>query len=342
VASVVVHPVTEDRPDLLPPFADVWAETDRAVNPDDPPAPVEEVAGELFASWTHERRDGWLATVDGEPVGVLAQRVDDSDENRHRVEVEWVGVREGHRRHGVASALLRAGLAHAASDGRTSVTAWVPALPDGVGSGWAERLGMSLAQEERCSRLVLADLDADLVARWRDEGRARTDGYRLVQWTGPVPDEHVALMATVRRAMEDAPTDDLDGAVAPMTEDDVRSFDESAARRGLLPVLTAALAPDGEPAGYSALFLNRHRPALGWQGDTGVLAGHRGRGLGRWLKAENLEQARALEPRLAVVETYNAESNPWMLDINVAMGFRPHVGYQAWQGPMEAVRAALG
>ena len=58
--------------------------------------------------------------------------------------------------------------------------------------------------------------------------------------------------------------------------------------------------------------------------------------------AENLRLALDTEPRVRVVETYNAESNPWMLDINVAMGFRPHIGYQAFQGDIAAVREVVG
>lgn len=71
-----------------------------------------------------------------------------------------------------------------------------------------------------------------------------------------------------------------------------------------------------------------------------MLAEHRGHGLGRWLKAENLREALAAEPRLAAVETFNAESNRWMLALNV--GFAPHVAYEAWQAAIDDVREAVG
>ena len=112
--------------------------------------------------------------------------------------------------------------------------------------------------------------------------------------------------------------------------------------RGYDPVTTLALAPDGSPAGMTQLLVSRHRPEVGQQDDTGVLPAHRGHALGRWLKAANLRLARRHEPALAVVETYNAESNPWMLAINVAMGFRPHVTYRWFQGSVVGARAALG
>ena len=87
---------------------------------------------------------------------------------------------------------------------------------------------------------------------------------------------------------------------------------------------------------------SRLRPSLGRQGDTGVVAAHRGHGLGRWLKAENLRRALDHQPGIEVVETYNAESNPHMLAINVDMGFRPHRTYGMWQGPVADAAEALG
>src|SRR5690606_7250690 len=88
----------------------------------------------------------------------------------------------------------------------------------------------------------------------------------------------------------------------------------------------------GEAAGFTEIAVYGERPQLAHQRDTGVLAAHRGHRLGRWLKAANLRLALEHEPRIEVVETYNAESNPWMLGINVDMGYRPHVAYRAYQG----------
>lgn len=342
MAEIRAHRLADERQDLLEACAAVRAVTDREVNPQDPPAPVEELAGEVFERSSHEHRAGWVATVNGEPAGELLVALEQSEQNRHRIDVESLAVVPSRRRQGVADALLRACLADEEAGERTSITFWVPALPDGAGVAYAARCGGSVRLEERCSRLAVDDVPDDVVDGWIAEGRTRTDGYRLVQWVGPVPDEHLADLVVVRRSMQDMPVDDLDWTAPTMDAADLRSFEEAAAGRGHHPVVSMALSPDGDPAGFSALFLNQHRPTLAWQGDTGVLADHRGRGLGRWLKAENLRLAQATAPQLATVETYNAESNPWMLDINVAMGFRPHMAYQAWQAEVADVRSALG
>lgn len=332
--------VREDRDDLLAAFVAVRSETDAEVNPGDPAPPTEEVRAELFVGWRRQQRVAWVATVDGEPVGELTAVLED-EPNQHLVEVESLAVVPRHRRRGVADALLSRALGSAELGGRDGLTFWVPVLPDGAGLRYVQRLGATQRLVERCSRAEVASLPWDVVDGWRDEGRRRTDGYRLVRCAGDVPDEHVPLLTSVRRAMQDQPTGDLDRAVPDLDEDDVRSYGAAATAQGYLPVITFAVAPDGSPAGFSALFVSRHRPEIGHQGDTGVLAGHRGRGLGRWLKAENLHEALAFEPRLRVVETYNAESNPWMLDINVAMGFRLHRQFEAWASPADRVREAI-
>ncbi len=341
--TIEVHELRADRADLLEALALVREETDREVNPDDPPTPVAELVGELFNDSAVVERRGWLATVDGEPAGELTVATEPSPENRHLLDVEWLATRPGLRRRGVADALLRTALAWAADDGRTSFVLWVPTIADGSGAAYAARCGLAVAQVERCSRLRIADLDRGVVDGWLAEGRSRRDGYRLVQFVGPAPDEHVEALAAAHGAMEDMPTDDLDWTIPTMTPEKLRSRDQAWAKAGWTYVSTLVLAPDGAAAGLSELGISSHRPQLAAQGDTGVLAEHRGRGLGRWLKAENLAQALAVEDRIEVVQTYNAETNPWMLDINVAMGFRPHIGYQAFQGAVaDTLRAVDG
>ena len=67
-----------------------------------------------------------------------------------------------------------------------------------------------------------------------------------------------------------------------------------------------------------------------------VVAAHRGHRLGWWLKATNLLGALEVYRDLTEVMTYNAETNPWMLAINEAMGYRPATEMFTYQGPIAA------
>lgn len=341
MATVDVHEITSERTDLIRALAAVRADTDREINPQDPAPPVEELAAELAVDSVVMKRRGWVAFVEGVPAGELVVVLESDADNRHIAQGEWLAVRPAMRRRGIADALLRAALPCLVADGRTSLILWVPVLEPPSGARYAARLGLDVRSEERCSRLLVADHDAALVDRWIAEGRARTDGYRIVQYVGPCPEVHLPALAEAHRAMEDMPTDEMEWTIPTMTTEALRSRDQTHARAGRLGVSTLVLDPGGHGAGLSELHVNTHRPALAGQGDTGVRAEHRGHGLGRWLKAENLRLARQTEPAIAVVETYNARSNPWMLDINVAMGFRPHLDYQARQGDLRSALAVV-
>jgi GNAT superfamily N-acetyltransferase len=67
------------------------------------------------------------------------------------------------------------------------------------------------------------------------------------------------------------------------------------------------------------------------QWDTIVAPEHRGHRLGTLIKVANLEYARAQRPEVRVVDTVNADSNPYMVAINEAMGFRSHRRLGEWE-----------
>ncbi len=94
-------------------------------------------------------------------------------------------------------------------------------------------------------------------------------------------------------------------------------------------------------AGYTEVGWHPERPWLLWQDDTAVFTEYQNRGLGRWLKAEMLDRVLAERPEVRVVRTGNAQSNAPMLNINVALGFRPYREYVEWQVERSAVDAYL-
>ena len=335
-ADVRVVEVTGTGPDFDALVA-VWQASERLVNPGDPPPLAADLEAQLFASPPEFRYRAWLATRAGEAAGgaLYEQEIDGANDG----EVELYAMTlPAHRRTGVAWALAGPGLDALAEAGARSVLGWTH---DETGAAFCRALGMTHRQDERCSRLLVADVDEAQQRAWIDDAPARAAGYRLVGWSGVTPDEWAAPVATALDSMVDAPLDDLDWDPQPVSGAQQQRREAWWLRRGYEAVTTLALAPDGSPAGISQLLVSPDRPEIGAQSDTGVLAAHRGHALGRWLKAENLRRAREREPRLAVVETYNAESNPHMLAINVAMGFRPHIVHGTYQGALGSARAAL-
>jgi mycothiol synthase len=84
-----------------------------------------------------------------------------------------------------------------------------------------------------------------------------------------------------------------------------------------------------------------HQPDLAWQGDTGVDPNHQNKGLGRWLKAMTIKQFVADHPNVERIDTDNAGSNEPMLNINVAMGYKPILITNAWQGDVKTIKERL-
>jgi mycothiol synthase len=316
----------------------VWRAVDQVLEPDDPPMPLQELRGDLFGIPAHKRRRVWLATIDGEPAGLAHTDQDLDGVNEATIGVYAI-VHPELRRRGVARALLRAALPRVVADGGTSLLGWTL---DDAGVALCRRLGLTHRSDDRCSRVRVVDVDPDQQRRWIDDAPGRAAGYRLVGWVGVCPDEWAEHLAAALAAMVDAPLDDIDWDPQVLPSSQLQARERGWDGEGYDIVTTLALAPDGSAAGASQLMASRLRPYVGRQADTGVVASHRGHGLGRWMKAENLRRALAHQPGIAVIETYNAESNPHMLAINVEMGFRPHRAFSMWQGPVDGAASFLG
>ncbi len=341
IVAITVDELDPSDPDQMAAWQVVRAETERELTPDDPSTPVDELRLWLSERTTQRYTRAWLASIDGEPVGEASFEFEDDDDNRHILSSDWLAVRPRFRRRGVADALVREVLTTVEPDGMTSLLLWAHETEPDVGRAYAERLGLTEGTSERCSRVLVRDIDDQLVDDWIDAGRTSDHGYRIVQFEGRCPDDLLAPYLEASASMLDMPTDDLEWRVPGVDEGVIRSREAIWAAHGMVVARSLALAPDGSGAGISELFVNGHRPTLADQGDTGVVGSHRGHGLGRWLKAENLRHAQRLSPTFEVIETYNAQTNPWMLDINVAMGFRSHLVWRGFQGELVHARGVV-
>jgi GNAT superfamily N-acetyltransferase len=320
----------------------VYREDVAARDPGDPLPGPREVAAEMFGQPPDHERLVYAARVGGEPAGMAWATTMSARGDEIQLADMEILVRSAHRRRGVATAILRRAVPDLVDLGQTSLVAYPCAdLWSDEALALCRRYGLTRRQDERCSRARVADVDDELLATWIAGAATRAAGYLIEQWEGPCPDHLIEQWCVAAAAMRDAPLDDLD--YNPHTRDvgQQREADLAGKAWGFLSYRTLALSAGGDAAGMSEISLHRERPQVAHQGDTGVLAAHRGHGLGRWLKAANYRFVRRAHPELEVVETYNAESNPWMLDINIAMGFRPHHLYTAHQAPMATVVAAL-
>ena len=236
----------------------------------------------------------------------------------------------------VSAAVVAELVQRARDDGRTSVIGSCDCTP--AAHAFWTGLGAELRYTERESSLMLADVDPAMMQRWID---AAPTGVELVHWTRRCPEEWMDALVATTNAMNDAPTDDLDVADTIVDADMMRAEIEARAARGLEYRGILAVAAGGAAAGATEVFVNRHRPACSWQWNTVVVRAHRGRGIGRWMKAAMWQRLRATEPEVTALQTGNAASNVHMLAINTDMGFEPTHLTGCWQTGLDTVEARL-
>jgi RimJ/RimL family protein N-acetyltransferase len=278
-----------------------------------------ELAGSLRYGWDLEPPVPFLADVDGGVVGYAAYSISRHD-NLH---LAWltVEVHPDHRRRGHGSTALEALVQRVKELGRTSVglDGWDSDGP----RAFATRHGFARASVAVNRRQTLAEIDWADVERRHAEARERARDYELVRRTGRSPDEELAALAEMTSAINDAPTDDLDIEDEVFTADRIRDYETAQlARSSAFHRLYARHRATGELAGQTVVAVEADRPELAEQHDTSVVRAHRGHRLGLLLKAEMMLWLRESQPQLVSIDTWNAESNDFMIGVNEALGYR--------------------
>jgi len=254
-----------------------------------------------------------VASLDGEAIGAAGADVDPGDP----AEVE-ISVLPAHRRRGVGTALAAA--VHEALAGRAEVIQAETYSEAGVAFALAQ--GMRLGNQEH--RLLLdMPLDPAVLTGVREAARP-VAGIEVRTWRGACPEELVGDWARLSTQMEaDVPMGDL---TRPASRSDVAQIRRNEQRMDAQGwTLVRALAYTGGTAvGYTEIFVNRHDPEIITQDDTLVDRAHRGRGIGRALKAANLENLVGVPEAGGSrwIQTYTALDNAPMLALNRAVGFR--------------------
>ena len=333
---------TEGDPSGFRTLVDVFQADMAERDPGDPlPGPVE-IAGRMFSVNPGQTRIILVAEKAGQPAAMAYGSTISEPSDENQVGYVEILVKPEYRRRGVASALLAEIVPRLQDLGQNSIMADVcSSVAHEAAAGFCQRYGLTARMEERCSRALVADIDTQLMNDWIAAAVTSAPGYRIEQFEGPCPAHLAEWWCAAVAGMEDMPLDDLDWNPFTRSVEEQREGDEIRHAAGIRMYRSLAVSADGEAAGMSAIHLHVDRPEVAQQDDTAVLEAHRGRRIGRWLKAANYQFTRSAQPEIAVIETYNAQSNPWMLDINVAMGFRPHHIYTGYQGSIETMASVL-
>lgn len=323
---------------------EVWLAAQAADDPDGAPWSLPVFRFWLTRGWDCDPCEVWIATDEGGQgapgaagaLGWYRLELPDLD-NRDRTRTGIV-VHPAVRRHGTGSAMLRHAVERARANARSVLRGF--AQLGSAGEAFARQAGATPGLVDARRVLDLRTAPAGRFARLRSSAAEAAAGYTLVSWTGPTPDDYLGGVASVQRAMDDAPHDAgrEDGVWDAQR---VRDRIDAAVRDGIMRGYSVAAIADagGEMAGLTQVYVDPEYPGWGFQGITAVTRPHRGHRLGMLTKATMMERLAEAEPKLQRIETGNAASNTHMIAINEELGFtasgRANVSYTL---PVASVR----
>ncbi len=291
--------------------------------PDDPPwhdAALREYLSEVMPG---ERRISWIAgeepTADGRPGRVAGH-----------IQVLLLGdigviellVHPDQRRSGLGRRLIDTAAHRVYQEGFNALGVEVPGGTPAV--GFYSSLGFSREYVETRSVLRLSTVDWAAVTEMAD---ATPLDYTVRFYSGGPPDDLIEAYARAKAEVRDAEDgDDGDLELRPSSYDPQRLRDslDCLHRRGMKPYIVLARHDHtGEVAALTEVVVPAQHPTRADQYDTIVGRDHRGFGIDRAIKARMLLELRSAEPKLAEVQTWNAESNEPMRRVNSELGFAP-------------------
>ncbi|MCO5998812.1 GNAT family N-acetyltransferase [Actinoallomurus rhizosphaericola] len=271
------------------------------------------------------RRLAWLASdADDAPVGSAFLRLFTAAGQDHLAELQ-LNVHPAERRRHTGSRLLDAVVAAAREDGRRCVI--TQATAGSPGERFLSARGFRKVLTLTYTRLPLSDADIATLVKIIEQPHP---GYRLASWDGAVPDELAETFVVSRHAMDDMPMGSIDFGTVTWDLERVRAAASAVEKRGdRLHTVVAISETDGAVAGFTELVVPGDGKGDAQHYGTGVLPEHRGHGLGLWMKAASIRQARERYPQLGGLLTDTADDNPYMQRINDSLGYTPtHTAYE--------------
>jgi GNAT superfamily N-acetyltransferase len=189
-----------------------------------------------------------------------------------------------------------------------------------------EKYGADHVDTIDVNRLYFDEVDWDLMNQWIEEGRknAKDAGINLLLFE-ECPDElledFVDLYTEIGNIIPNE-NEEKDEEVFLETTDSRRGREELRKNLGEIWLTAVSKERDGKLSGLTEIICSPSETHVARQLLTGVKPQFRGRGLGKWLKAEMLFHIKEKIPEVLVIHTGNSEINSPMSSINKSMGFR--------------------
>ncbi len=230
------------------------------------------------------------------------------------------------RRRGIGSSLLEGLVGVVLASGRSEVLAdaVVPwdAREDSPTLAFAARHGFERVNTE-IYRILPLPVREGLLDELAAAAAPHHEDFRVETYVDDLPDRYLTSYAhLLNQLAADAPTGDVDFEAHTATPEMVHERMQRNRRAGRRTHVSVAVDPAGEVVAHSDLFVTGSETVAHQMG-TLVRRDRRGHRLGTAVKVANLAALQQDRPDVTEVHTQNAETNSWMVDINVRLGFEP-------------------
>lgn len=299
--------------------------------PDDPLPKHEVVVGELCYEDPDFNETKWLIYKDESEKELIAfcafeyykdtfPKYEEHKENSY-FEIK---IRNEFRRKGLGTKLLKEIISHLENAGCKYSTTKTK-YPSGF--SFSEKLGGKIINKMTENRLDFKNVDWNQVETWIREGEKRNPEVKLESFFG-VSEINIEEYAEIlTELMSEVPTleEDEERDKEIITPNRFREYVQFLARKKYKLFTLRTIESDGKVSGLTEIrFSDINNPEIIEQALTGVRSIHRGRGLGKWLKAAMLVYIRESFPKAKHFITGNANHNAPMLSINNRLGFKPY------------------
>lgn len=189
------------------------------------------------------------------------------------------------------------------------------------------------------NRLYLDKVNWEMMNEWLIRGRevGNKEGVALEIFQ-VVPDEFISDFVDIySETFNQQPFGEMAGR-SKVTIESRRAEEEKWREAGNLVYTGLTIESKQEISGITEIIYNPDEPELVYQLFTGVREKYRGRGLGKWLKAEMIYLIKDKLPKAEYISTGNADANAPMLSINERMGFQHHQSRRVYQFKVEELR----
>jgi len=316
------------------------------VNPDDPISSNDSVEKSIRANVKNPEANIHLTNIiDSEKnlqigeimCATITEESPSFEGTKHLVQFD-IYVLKDYRRQGIGASAIKRVYEFAAEENKLVL---ITGTEEANGRAFLDKIGAQIALAGMENRLQLNEIDWGMIENWSSEGQRKSSETKL-EIHHKIPDGIIEDYCKIyTEVMNQQPLGNLDVGAIVITSEVLRNQEKmfSDLERPWIRMITRE--PNGEISGLTEMRYNPNRNVLISQLMTGVQEKHRGRGLGKWLKASMLLQVRKEFPKVKTVTTGNAATNAPMLSINDRLGFKKHKETMSAQITIEQLKKYL-